>query len=496
MLASQSGSLVAGLGNLWYPTVHPATSSMPNALAFIALLLWPLVVVVLFRRLPLERALIWSILGGYLILPPVAAIDLPAVPALDKMSIPALSAWLVVRFMLRIPVPLIPESRMGQALLALFVLAPFGTILTNPEAIAVVERAPLPGLRLYDAISIIAFQAFVILTFALARSLLATAAALREILIALVIGGLAYSLPMLIEVRLSPQLNIWIYGFFQHSFEQMMRQGGFRPIVFLAHGLWVAFFAMTALLAAVSLARSAPQADRTRLLLVSGYLFVVLVLCKSIGSLVYAVFLVPLVLFMGQRWLLRLSVAMAVLALTYPVLRSAGHIPAQEMVDFAARYSAERAHSLNYRFTNEAALLEHAFRKPWFGWGGYERNLLHDIWTGRVSTIADGRWVIVLGMFGWVGYVGEFGILALPLFLLWREGELRGAALLAAPVGALAVIHGINMVDMLPNATLTPLTWLIAGALLGHAESLARERRGDALRRRAAAFGGPQRTIL
>jgi hypothetical protein len=452
---------------------------MPNSLAFIALILWPVVVVVLFRRLPLERALIWSILGGYLILPPVAAIDLPAVPSLDKMSIPALSAWLVVRFMLQIPVPLIPESLAGRVLLGVFVLAPFGTILSNPEAVQAAQSLVLPGLRLYDAISIIAFQMFVILTFALARSLLATAAALREILIALVVAGLVYTLPMLVEIRLSPQINVWIYGFFQHSFEQMMRQGGFRPIVFLAHGLWVAFFAMTAVLAAASLARSEGPRERGRMLAVTGYLFVVLVLCKSIGSLVYAVVLLPLVLLIGQRWLLRLSVAMAVLALSYPILRSAGHIPAEEMVELAARYSAERAHSLNYRFTNEAALLDHAFRKPWFGWGGYERNLLHDFWSGRVSTIADGRWVIVLGMFGWAGYVGEFGILALPLFLLWREGELRAAGALAAPVGALAVIHGVNMVDMLPNATLTPLTWLIAGALLGHAERLAAERRRE-----------------
>lgn len=470
---------------------------MPNSLAYIALVLWPVVVVVLFRRLPLERALIWSILGGYLFLPPVAAIDLPAVPALDKMSIPALSAYAVVTLMLRIPVPLIPQGRLARLLLAVFVLAPFGTILTNPEAIPIADHTVLPGLRLYDAISIIAFQAFVILTFALARSLLATPAALREILIALVIGGLVYSLPMLVEVRLSPQMNVWIYGFFQHSFEQMMRQGGFRPIVFLAHGLWVAFFAMTALLAAVSLLRTAPRDGKARLALASVWLFGVLVLCKSIGSLVYGVVLAPLVLLLGRRWLLRLAAAMAVLALAYPVLRAAGFIPAEDMVTLAARYSAERAHSLNYRFTNEAMLLDHAFQKPWFGWGGYERNLLHDPVSGRVYTIADGRWVIVLGMFGWAGYVGEFGLLALPLLVLWRKAERAGGtARIAAPAGALAVIHGVNMVDMLPNATLTPLTWLIAGALLGHAEKLFAERRAAERARRVPDVSRNQRTII
>lgn len=469
---------------------------MPNSLAFMVLMLWPVVVVVLFRRLPLQRALVWSILGAYLLLPPATEIDLPAVPSLDKMSIPALSAWLVVTRMLQISVPLVPQSWPGRILLAIFVLAPFGTILTNPETIDIPFRDPLPGLRIYDALSIIALQAFVVLTFALARALLATPEGLREILIAFLIGGLVYSLPMLVEVRLSPQINVWVYGFFQHSFEQMMRMGGFRPIVFLSHALWVAFFAMTALLAAVSLARSAPADEQKKYLAAAAYLAVVLVLCKSVGSMVYGFALAPLVLLLGQRWLLRLALGMAVLALSYPILRATGHIPADEMVRLAAGFDGDRAQSLQFRFDNEAMLMEHAFQKPWFGWGGYERNHLHDPMSGRVITVADGRWVIVLGMFGWVGYVGEFGLLALPLLLLWHEARFRKAGTLAAPMGALVVIQGVNMVDMLPNATLTPLTWLVTGALLGHAESLAAERRKDRLRRRQGSLSEQPRTIL
>ena len=93
---------------------------------------------------------------------------------------------------------------------------------------------------------------------------------------ALVVAGLAYSVPMLIEVRLSPQINIWVYGFFQHNFDQMMRYGGFRPIVFLPHGLWVAFFALMALVAAVGLWRFGPPASAGLLLAAAGYLGVVL----------------------------------------------------------------------------------------------------------------------------------------------------------------------------------------------------------------------------
>ncbi|WP_386260295.1 hypothetical protein [Sulfitobacter aestuariivivens] len=37
---------------------------MPNGIAYLMLLLWPLVCLILFRTQKLERALIWSILGG------------------------------------------------------------------------------------------------------------------------------------------------------------------------------------------------------------------------------------------------------------------------------------------------------------------------------------------------------------------------------------------------------------------------------------------------
>lgn len=461
---------------------------MPNSLAYIMLLLWPLVVVALFRRLPAERAVIWSLLGGYLLLPPVAAIDLPAIPPLDKATIPALAIYAMVRLGLGRPVPLMPESWAGRLLLGLFVLAPFGTVLTNAEAIPIGSPQlirVLPGLTLYDAVSIIVNQGFVILTFAVARSLLASAAALRELLVALMLGGLVYTLPMLVEIRLSPQLNNWVYGFFQHSFAQTMRQGGFRPMVFLAHGLWVAFFVMTAFLAVLGLWRSAAPQQQGRYLLAAGWLLVVLVLAKSAGALIFALAMALPVMFAPPRWLLRGALAMGVLALAYPLLRAAGWFPADQLVELAARYSADRAQSLGFRFDNEGVLLQHALHKPWFGWGGYERNLLHTPWDGQVMTITDGRWIIVLGIHGWAGFIAEFGLLVLPLVLLWR----RGAVVAGPVVATLAGIHGLNLIDMLPNATLTPLTWLIAGALLGHAE-------GRHHVEQSAALPSGQRTII
>ncbi len=43
-------------------------------------------------------------------------------------------------------------------------------------------------------------------------------------------------------------------------------------------------------------------------------------------------------------------------------------------------------------------------------------------------------------------------------------------------IGPLTLLLGINAVELVPNATLTPITWLLSGALMGYAESLRRER--------------------
>jgi len=243
---------------------------MPNALAYLMLMIWPLVCVVLFRRLPLERAMIWSILGGYLVLPPLASFDLPLVPSMDKYSIPNISAFVICVVLMRRKVLLWPQSGIARILVGLFVLSVVPTVASNGDPIlfqVIANSDPivfavnqLPGLTLRDLFSVLVSQMIMLLPFFMARQYLGTDTGLRELLLALAVGGLIYSIPSLIEIRLSPQINTWVYGFFQHSFEQMMRDGGFRPIVFLPHGLWLAFFMMTAVLAAAALSRKIGRA--------------------------------------------------------------------------------------------------------------------------------------------------------------------------------------------------------------------------------------------
>lgn len=448
---------------------------MPNSFAYLMLLVWPLIAVVLFRRLPLERALVWSILGAYLILPPLTQFDFPLVPPLDKVSIPNLSAFLICALMLGHRIPLWPESTIGRGLVVIFLFSVFASVMTNGDPIPFATGG-LPGLRIHDAISALMSQILTLLPFLLARSLLGAETGQREILLALMIAALGYSLPMLLEIRLSPQLNVWVYGFFQHSFIQMIRQGGFRPIVFLPHALWAAFFVLMALVSAATLWITAEPSRRLPLLFATCYLAVLLVLCKTMGVLIYAVLVLPLIRLFSLKTQIRVAALMGLLAVTYPLLRGGDLIPVQDVVAQVETQSVDRAQSLAFRFDNEDALLARASERPWLGWGPWGRGGIHDPISGKLISVVDGRWIITIGTYGWFGFIAEFGLLAFPLILLARRTWGMRPADISPYAGSLALMLGVNLVDMLVNATLIPFTWLLGGAMLGYGENLARKR--------------------
>ena len=461
--------------------------------ALLALLAWPFVVALLFKTLSLERALIWSILGGYMWLPQISEIDLPLIPSFDKTTIPNLSALIALTFATSRMPALWPQGKMVGILLAMYVISPVITVLTNTDPIvfglsgsgtlmlfdpSALTRDALPGLRVHDSLSVLLRQMILALPMFMAYRFLRTEAAIRDILVALVIAGALYALPMLYEVRMSPQLHTMFYGYFQHDFLQAIRNDGFRPFVFMPHGLWVAFFSFMVLMATLTMTRLSAPEHKLKWIALSGFMFVILVLCKSLGPLLLALVFGPVILFAGRRFQLLLTVVVAGVVLTYPILRGVGLVPAEQIVETLRDINPDRAQSLNYRLTNEELILEHVQSRPLFGWGGWGRFVPHDMRTGGTQIVADGEWIISIGHFGWLGYIAQFGLLSLPLFILWWQARQPGSDAVTLPVAALALILSANLLDLLPNATLVPFTWLIAGALLGYAEEVARARTG------------------
>ncbi|WP_339037596.1 hypothetical protein WHZ78_07520 [Bradyrhizobium symbiodeficiens] len=443
----------------------------PNYFAYAALVLWPLVAIYLFATRPLNQALIWTILGGYLLLPVGTEIKIPGVPAFDKNSIPALIAVVGCLFIARGPARS-GAARIGlpELLLAALLIGPFITSEFNSDTL-VFGPLVLPGVGHYEALSASVAQLLVLLPFLLGRRYLAGFEDHRMILGALALAGLVYTLPMLLEVRLSPQLHVWTYGYFPHSFEQQMRDGGFRPVVFLGHGLKVAFFAMIAILASAALWRCRERVVPAPPALVTGWLGLTLLLCKSLGSFVYAMVLTPVILFLKPRTQVKIATVLVSLALIYPMLRATNLLPTQFLLDAAGAVSVEREASLKVRFDQEKALLDRASERPWFGWGRFGRGRIYDQ-TGKDVTLSDGHWVITMGSFGLFGFLAEFGLLALTVFraipAIRRASSTRDQVFLAV----LSLIVAVGLVDLLPNATINPTSWLFAGALLGRAEAL------------------------
>lgn len=450
---------------------------MPNALAFLAVFGWPIAVFMLFKMLPRAEAFAWSMLGGYLLLPTRAGIDLPAVPPIDKDGVPVLSIALMLMLGAGAGVAGARQN-LGREqsggifrfviilLLTIMLLSPLITVNTNFETI-IYGPTVLPPLRPYDAVSIISRLLIMVLPFLLALRVFNTAESHAVLLRCMVLGMLGYSVLALYEIRMSPQLNVMIYGFFPHLFIQHIRPGGFRPVVFLVHGLWLAILLGMAILAAGALWRQRiVDGMRAAHWFYGGlYLAGVLLISNNLGALVIVLLLAPVVLFLGVRTQLLVAASVAAVVLIYPMLRGAHLVPVDAIVEMAAKVSVERAESLEFRLDNEDLLAERAAEKPLAGWGGFGRNGIYDPYTGKQLSVTDGSWIITIGIFGWLGYISHFGLLTLPIiFLALRKGEEK----MTPATAGLALVLAANQVDLIPNATMTPITWMLAGALAGY----------------------------
>jgi hypothetical protein len=282
---------------------------------------------------------------------------------------------------------------------------------------------------------------------------------------------LIYAPLCLIELRLSPQLSNWTYGYFPHSFAQMIRGAGYRPIVFMSHALAVGMFLFSGLCAALTL-RSANPAARARYTRRSLVAALLLLLARNLASLVYSAASLILLLWGSIKTRTRVSVVVAALVLAYPALRASSTFPASDVAGFFQQFSRDRSQSLAYRFHNEDLLLSRAMQRPFFGWGSWGRNRVYtswgeaeDPWAGAkdVST-TDGAWIIWFGISGAVGFAARFAMLVAPVFRFARNR--RQLTPTSQILGAgLALMVALFTSDLLPNSLWDLLPVMYAGAL-------------------------------
>ena len=286
----------------------------------------------------------------------------------------------------------------------------------------------------------------------------------EELLKVLVITGFVYSLLAIIEMRLSPQINRTVYGYFPHSWQQHVRGGQFRPVVFLRHGLWLAFFLLSASFAAFGLYKSLKEPFARILYLSAGlWILAVLFISPNLGAAMLAVVFAPVIFLAPRAIQARIIMVAAVVFLIFPSVRQANLVPLNSFLNYVSTISAERAQSLLFRLENEDDMLARASAKPLFGWGGWGRWRVIDP-KGRDTTVSDGLWIITLGERGWAGYLSIFGLMVAPLILLARTHRRRS---LSPATLTLGMISAANLVYLVPNSALSPAGWAVFGAVAG-----------------------------
>jgi hypothetical protein len=176
-----------------------------------------------------------------------------------------------------------------------------------------------------------------------------------------------------------------------------------------------------------------------------------------------------------------------VFVLAYPAVQMSDVIPFADVeAFFEAQFGDERAHSLMFRFENEALTLDRAMERPWFGWGSYCRACLFEPWSGAMTSVRDGAWIIQLGDLGIVGFIGKFGLLLFPLLTLVRRLRYVPRASDRRLLAGLGLMIGFATFDLIPNGDFTRSAFVLSGALFGCLTGILREAAGMREKRRFA----------
>ncbi len=425
----------------------------PNTFVFVALAAFLPFVAACFSLLAPRRAVLTAILCGSMFLPHfdarlsflglyTKAMFVPAVVFLGSLAFDA-RRWLTFR------------PRAADLPVLVLCLGRFMSALSNDlglkEAVAATLEASLEWGTPYF----------------LGRAYLGSPRALKEFADAVVVAALAYVPFCLWEIRMSPQLHRAVYGFQWFSFDQVMRFGGYRPTVFMQHGLAVSMFMAVGTLVAFWLWRTKA---RERLLRVRfgwavAALALTTILCRSTGALILLAAGAATLEATRHLRTSALVLALALIPAAYCTARLSGWEAPGVVAFVRERLGEDRAGSFHARIANETLMVKRAHMKPWLGWGRFGGSFAFTE-DGRLAT-PDSLWIITLGFSGIVGIVALGALLALPALSLlrtipphyWPHPRL-------APVAAPAIVLLLWAIDDLLNHMMSPIFPSMAGALL------------------------------
>jgi len=447
-----------------------------------AIAVWLLLPPIFFYLLRPHVAALVTLLSATMFLPELVTFNLPVLPPMGKDE---LASTVCMACCAAAAGSRLVRARPFAGPELLMLILAFSTMVTtllNRDVIRYGNFAE-PGVEVTAVVAAVLFDWMTWgFPFLVGRALFTGSRELRDLFIVLVFAGIVYSLLMVLELRLSPQLHRWVYGYHQHSFAQQLRGDGVvRPMVFMRHGLNVVMFAVIFVSAAWVLFKTRvkiPRLDFVPKIAIATFLLLVLLLCRSSGATLYILALVGLIVFAPIRLQVVAAVGIAAVALLYPAIRSAQLLPVDDLLELAEeQFGEERAQSMGGRLKTEEQMMGRVQERLWFGWASVGRPMFRDEVTGELQTTYDGVWLIEILKGGLIGFACVFGLLLLPVF----QTALRIGALRASDgrimVAGLSLMVAIRVFDLIPNSTSEPYLTLLSGALAGTLPGMLREQR-------------------
>lgn len=410
-----------------------------------------------------RTAVLVSLFGAWLFLP-MGGYSLVGLPDYGKITAGSLAALLGVL--------IFDPNRLRQMRFSAWDL-PMLIVLLSPLMTSI-----LNGYGLYDGFSIAFNTAMTCgIAYLLGRMYFSDAEGRSDLAMAFFIAGLIYVPLCLYEIRLSPQLHQQVYGFAQHQFVQTYRMGGWRPMVFMQHGLAVGLFMAAAAMVGTWLwltkhrqtLAGVPMGVWVMILLATA------VLCKSAFALLILIFALVAMLAVRATRSMVPVLLMALLPSIYMAGRITGLIDGQTVLAMVEPAAGDRIGSLGVRIQSEEILLPLALRKPWWGAGRWN-SLVEDSRGERtdevdygVKVVPDSLWMITVTSRGLIGLSALTLVFLVPVLALFRKqaNEAGATRVSLDPAVALALVVIMHMTDNLLNAMISPVFWLIASALTG-----------------------------
>jgi len=414
---------------------------------------WPVAALLLFMVMRPRRAVIVSILVATLFLP-IAGYKVAGLPAYTKLTATCLSAFIGVALF---------DTRRLLAFRAVWADVPMAIWCICP-----IFSSLANDLGLHDGFTAVFYQTITWgVPYVLGRIYLNDLLGMYELAVAIFIGGLVYMPLCLLEIRLSPQLHTWVYGFHQHTFDQSLRMGGYRPTVFMDHGIMVGLWMSMSTLAGFWLWQTGTLKSLFRISLpwLVIPLAVTTMLCKSLGALILLAAGIGILFATRRTGSRAFVIALAAAPVLYICLRIPGIWSGEDLTEIATFVNPARAKSLEFRLDNEDLLIKKAMSNPVFGWGGWGRSRVRDT-TGRDISVTDGLWIIAFGNNGLVGLCSVIGSVLVSLrgFMRRVPAQFWNHRYIA-PALAMCVMVLLFLVDCLFNDMKNPAYTLAGGGL-------------------------------